>query len=406
MRNRLILFVAAMSVLAGAGPALAAADPADAAADVEFRGYFAESGAPVGVNDMEALVDEFPGFGFVALAEDPAEGADRFADDVLAASSARTVIVVSPGELGYVSHDFDDARLDAAADAAIDLFDRSYVEGFRRFAGQLPGEAASSSGGGRGLLIFLVIIVAVIGFFIWRSRQAGRRRATDHAAKLEELKTEIRKELGTAANEILDLEERVRISENDRARELYAEGAQGYAEFQAELEAADSFDEIHELGNKVDKVLWQLEAAEALIEGRAVPPEPVPEPLPTSQAPGRSQSRPSDLPPDLAIRRDRRPPIQAQEGSGGGFGSLGGLGTIAVILREMQRTTQRGRGPSRTRLGSGRSSGGGVQVPRFPGFGSGSSRRRSSSRTSGSRRSPSRSSGSRSRPKGRGRRRR
>lgn len=403
----MILLSAALALLAGTAPALAAADAADIAADVDFRGYYIDPGAPVDINEMEALVDEFPGFGFVVLAEDPPAGADVVANEVLFGSSARTVIVVSPRELGYVSDDFDDGQLDAAADNAIDLFDRSYVEGFRRFATELTGAGDASSGGaGSGLLVFLLIVVAVIGFLIWRARKAGERRASAHAAKLEELKSEIRNELGTAANEILALEDRVRMSENDRAQELYAAGARGYAEFQEELEAARSFDEIHELGNKVDMVLWQLEAAEALIEGREIPPEPVPESLPAPEAPP-AEPRRADLPPDLDLRRDRRPPLQPSGPGGGGFDSFGGLGAIAVILRELQRAGR----PARTPFGSGRSRGG-MQMPRFPGFGSGSgrrgpsgsSRRSSPRRSSGS--STSRSRGARSRPKGRGRRRR
>lgn len=421
MRYLTQLILCGVIMLAGASPVLAAAEPAEAAESVDFRGYYVEDGAPVDFGMMEQLVDEFAGqgFGFVALEQDPPGGADLFAEEVRQASSARTVIVVSSGELGFVSDDYDDAALDAAADAAIGLFDRSYGDGFRAFARELagvpavattsaggglttptvvpqPSPPASSGGGGGALLWLIVIVAAAVGFFVWRSRRSNQRRAELDSARLEALKDEVRKELGTAANEILELEDRVRVADNDRASELYAAGAQGYADFQETLDSATTPEEIHELGNQVDRVLWQLASAEAIIEGRDVPPEPVPEPFPEASTP---PGRRADLPPELDMRRERPRPAPSGRG-GGGLGSLGGLGAIAVIMREMQRASRsRPRAP-RVRVGR---SGSRIQVPQFPTTGrrtSGGAPRRRSSRSSAR-------SGSRpSRPKGRGRRRR
>jgi hypothetical protein len=401
-RTLSVLGLALALMVAGVTSAVAA-DAGEAAAAVDFRGYYIEDGAPADIDGMEDLAADFSGFGFVALDEDPTEGADLFAETVRQQSSARTVIVVSDGELGYVSDDFSNAELDQAADAAVGTFDRSYVDGFRRFAESLTG---SSDGGGG--TFFLIILLGIIGLIIWAVIRSKRKREVVHDERIDVLKEEIRGELGTAANEILELEDRVRVAENDQASEYFAQGSMDYAEFQEELETATTFEEIHTLGNKVDKALWQLEAAEALIEGREVPPEPTPEPLPVPDAPAQAGKK-IDLPPELQdMRRDRSPRIPPSGSSrgGGGFGSLGGLGAIAVILRQMQ---QAGPAPRRSRTPFGSSRGGSrVQMPRIPWGGNSRSSSRSSSPGSsgGSSRSSAPRPSSGSKPRGRGRRKR
>ncbi|MDH3500048.1 MAG: hypothetical protein OEM97_08000, partial [Acidimicrobiia bacterium] len=202
-RRSFPLVVTALVVVGFAQPVMAAAESSEAAEAVEFRGYFIEDGAPVDFDDMERLVSDFEGqgFGFVALDADPVDGADLYADEVRQASSARTIIVVSAGEIGYVSDDYGTVELNAAAGAAIGTFDTSYVEGFRRFANALagvpvaagaapgsittptvapqaqsePGGSAATGGGG-GFVAFLLIVVAIIGFFFWMSRRNKRKQ--------------------------------------------------------------------------------------------------------------------------------------------------------------------------------------------------------------------------------------
>ena len=421
--------LAAALVFVGVFPALAAAQSTDAAEAVDFRGYYVEGDA-ADIDAMERLSEDYSsaGFGFVALEDDPSGGADLFAAEVASASSASTVIVVSQGEIGYVSEVFEDAELDAAVDAAFDLFDRGYEEGFRRFASELSGvavatsvaaeaittptvapqaqsDAPEQSSGGGGFFVFFLIAAAVIGFIWWRSRKNKERVAAAREGQLELLKDEVRKEMSGAANEILELEDRIRVADDDRASELYAAGAQGYAEFQDQLERANTPEALHDLGNMVDKTLWQLEAAEAIIEGRDVPPEPEPEPFPEPQPPdGAEPRRRADLPPELDMRRAPRQRMpQAPRSRGGGLGSLGGLGSIAVILREMQRSSQTQSSRRRTGFGRRPSRSSEVQVPRLPGAPSGTRPR--SSRSSPDR-SGSTSPSSRGRIRGRGRRKR
>ena len=443
--TRLLAVLIGMLVFIAGVPAWAA-EPDEAAESVDFRGYYIEDGAPVEFDELESVADEFAarGFGFVALDEDPSGGADLFADQVRQMTDATTIIVVSDGEIGYVSDAFNDDQLDAAADEAIDLFDRSYAQGFERFASALVGvpvatstadgaittptvaanapssdgstAGSSGSGGGGGLFIFLLIIGAIVGFVIWMSRRSKQKRTDAYNDRVEDLKDEIRAEMSEAANEILELEDKVRVSDDDRAQDLYAAGAKGYADFQEKLDSATTFEDLHNLGNEFDRIQWQLEAAEAIVEGRDVPPEPTPEPLPAPEVPDASagSARPN-LPPELDMRRDRSQPIPpsrtpSRPRGGGALGSLGKLGSIAVILRELQRSGQMSSTRSRSRRGASSARGGssGVQVPRLPGSSSSSRRSggrsgsRSTSRTSS--RSSSRSSGSR--PKGRGRRKR
>ena len=106
--------------------------------DLGFRHYFIGEGAPVSVNEIEALVGAHPDVYFVALAETVDTGADQLAADLLELVGTGTVVVLSPDEVGAVSSQFDDASLSSALDVMVDQED-SYAVEFDQFAGALPG---------------------------------------------------------------------------------------------------------------------------------------------------------------------------------------------------------------------------------------------------------------------------
>ena len=193
-RSIAFLLLLSLVLFVPAGAAFAA-DPEDVADQVDPRGYYIE-GAVVDFEVMENLVARVTNsetrFYFVALADDPVEGTDEFAEEVLARlDQGATVIVISPGEIGARSDDFSSAELDQAADAAVGDADRSIEADFRVFAESLvavsAGTTATTSGlttttrgsaagessgsGGSGALIFLAILDSPVR----QTDQAGRR---------------------------------------------------------------------------------------------------------------------------------------------------------------------------------------------------------------------------------------
>ncbi len=376
--KRLAVLMATLTVsLAFALPAGATA-AATIIDELQLRGYYLDPGVDVDFSDMEQLVDAHPDVYFVALDADPTGGADLFATEVLTALGVEgTVIVVSPSELGARSTVVDDDTIDRAFDRSIDAFDRSYPEGFSIFAEVVVPEVAvptsqdssgetvapqaaadGSSSGGSGFRIFLIIILVIGGLIWWAIRRSRRSREQMMADRIDEVKAEIQAQLSEAANDVLELEDDVLLSDNQEAKELYYSGSAAYSEFQEKLASATSLAELDELAEGADLALWQLESAEALLEGREPPPKPEPRPEYQPPAPTTSAPRHPQLPEDLQLRRERRDQrgTRPRTRSAGG---LGGLGAAAVILRSLQQ----GRAPRPTSTRRAAQAPGRVQMP-------------------------------------------
>jgi hypothetical protein len=303
--HRLIIFLLLLiGFLLPAGAALAA-DPVDVADQVDPRGYYIEPGAAVDFAVMEDLVAAVSNnetrFYFVALADDPVEGADEFAEKVLTlVDQGATVVVISPGEIGARSDDFSDAELNRAADEAIGDDDRSYEADFRVFAESLvavpagatgtttalttttisssAGGSSANSGGGGGVFIFLAFVVGLMALVVFMTRRSAKNTQQASARRLAEAKREIAEQLDIIANEILDLADKVTLSEQDQAEEYFRTASATYQEAQDKLDKATNLAELERLSDELDTTRWQLEAAEAVVEGRPIPPEPADRP--------------------------------------------------------------------------------------------------------------------------------
>lgn len=293
-RSIAFLLLLSLVLFVPAGAAFAA-DPEDVADQVDPRGYYIE-GAVVDFEVMENLVARVTNsetrFYFVALADDPVEGTDEFAEEVLARlDQGATVIVISPGEIGARSDDFSSAELDQAADAAVGDADRSIEADFRVFAESLvavsAGTTATTSGlttttlgsaaggsSGSGALLFLAILIGVIVLVVVATRRSAKQAKLAADRRIEEAKAEIRGQLDVIANEILDLADQVTLSERDQAEEYFRIASATYQQALDRLEGATNLAELERLSDQLDTTRWQLEAAEAVVEGRPVPPEP------------------------------------------------------------------------------------------------------------------------------------
>lgn len=277
MRAIVLLVIGLQALLMQSALAVDTTSLADQAA---FRHYAIEEGAPVDVDAMEQLVTDLPdtpALYFVALVEDPPEGADTVARDILAALPGGTVVVVAPTDLGAVSSDFSDVQLGDALDAAIDLFDTSYVEGFRAFADSLasttPATVPSGSAGGGGLIpiAVVVVVIGIVAVAIWRGKRGDEKI---ERRRIEEVRNEIKTQLDAIANRIIELSDQVSVAANDEATEHYRAATATFDAAQDAFEAADTLAALEGLPDRLDRARWQLEAADAITEGRAVPPEP------------------------------------------------------------------------------------------------------------------------------------
>ncbi|MDF1595290.1 MAG: hypothetical protein P1T08_04210 [Acidimicrobiia bacterium] len=292
IRRSSLLVLVVLAVLA-AVPALAA-EPEDIAVELEFRNYAAEPGTSVDINALEELIVDVDAVGqgvyFVVLASDPTGGNDLFAARLLDLQLEGTVIVISPNEIGAASTVFEDAAVNDAVDSAYDKFlDRDDVGAFREFARDLPNSAqpatgstaavdepvpaSQSSGGGGGwfFLMFILLIVGGIGFMLWRN---SRRDEAVAEGRVDEAQDELKGQLDVIANEILDLSDRVTVAENEVALAHFRAASDTFSEVTDAAETATALADLEALSDRLDRARWQLEAAEALIEGREVPPEP------------------------------------------------------------------------------------------------------------------------------------
>src|SRR5688572_20206139 len=115
MRRTVLAVVAAtVAWCAAASPALGSVDEISVdqiADDLQFRNYYIAEGAPIAVNEMEALVCAHPDVYFVALDGSTDTAADQLAAELLDDVGTGTVVVLSADEVGAVSSAFDDATL-------------------------------------------------------------------------------------------------------------------------------------------------------------------------------------------------------------------------------------------------------------------------------------------------------
>jgi hypothetical protein len=445
--------VLSLFVLALAAPALAA-DEATVARSVDSQGFYLDPGVSITESEASRLVEHASFEGdlvyLVVLGDNPSGGPTIFADDISARVGEGLVVVASPESVGFSGDTtYGDLEIEDAIDQAnaVGGDDAEYLTAFiealtgvpvgepagtgsgvtttvasQQTSDEVTAPATEPSGGGSGFLLFIVI-AGGLGLLFWWFLRRSRKKAAQVPAPMSErivqARAVVQRQLDDVANDVLDLAEEVRVADNPQADEYYERASATYAAASDAFPDAKDAQSIIDLSQQLDEAIWQLDAAEALLDGNPVPPKPVKEriviePEPTVTVPERQQRRPT------YPSYERRPQRRSSYGGSGLFDILMGVGSVLA-------STRRGGGGLFGGLGgrSSRSRGGGLfgrrqQPPRQPSrstrstpgggmFGGvgrvdtdGSSSR--SSRSS-SKRSSSRSSRTRSRVRG-GRRRR
>lgn len=216
----------------------------------------------------------------VVLASDVGD-INAYADRILDQLFDATVLVLTPSEIAAVSNVYDSSAMDDALDASFATFDTDIALGVREFNASLSGAARTSTetgsgGSGWGLLLFLAGGGSLVGFLIWRSK---RKQEEALAEDLEEARAAVRLQVGSVANDILELSDRVTLAERDEVSSLYAKATATFAGIDKRLESAPGLSEIERLGEDLDEARWQLEVVEAKLDGRVPPAKPIDRPV-------------------------------------------------------------------------------------------------------------------------------
>jgi hypothetical protein len=238
--------------------------------------FYVEDGVDAPTDQMTDLVGTFPDFYFVALAEEVDDGAEALATELLDRLGEGTVVVLTPGEVGAISSVYDNAAMQAAFDNT--AFGGSYVDDFAAFASELSGQEPSPDTGDGGIGLIPILIgaglVGLVGFAIWRgNRQAKQGREN----LLAEARTEIRQQLDVIASQIVELADDPRVEADASAQDHYRQASETYQAAEGRLAAAATLPALEDLSDDLDHARWQLDATQALVDGKAPPPKPEPE---------------------------------------------------------------------------------------------------------------------------------
>ncbi len=436
MKRGVIYLLLVLGLLLSMVPAALAADSAEVAAVVAETGVFVEPGTTVSEGRVSEIVaalrDDGENISIVVLADEPTGGATTFADAVVNQLGQGVVLVLaaeSAGAAGFPER-YGEAQIDSAVDASLDgQTDEEAVELFAESllgAGVPADEPAASSsssgssgGGGGGLLVFLLLAGgALVAFLWWRSRQNKIKGPKLHP-KLAEAKEAVQEQINDVANDLIDMEGEVRVADNERVDEFYDGAGATYNEVTEKFPTANTPEAILELSNDLDEAIWQLDSAEAILDGKPLPDRPVPKTLPKPEPPQAPPPQPepdggSSLPPRPQYDRpsyDRRSTRRSSPAGPGLMEILMGMAGAMMASRGRRGT------PSRSAGGRSSRGGGGILRPGggLGGLGTTSGSRRvpppqfptvPSPRSSGSGPTASRTSGGRRRIRTGGKRRR
>lgn len=357
--------------------AMLAASPGEVVSELEAQGFYIESGSNA---SSEVVGDAVADAGFsggrlyvVVLSEEPASGAIFFADAVLDDLGSGTILTVAPESVGYASdnNSWTENELDEAVDASLDgTSDDDVVV---RFVESLTGGAvgggdsgSGDQGGSGGGLIWLLVFVGGLAalFFYLRSR-SQKTSATARAGRLEQFRTAAQGKLNEVANDILEMETEVTMSENTEVQQHYKSASAKYAEIVDKVGTVTDPEELLDLSYQLDVAIWELDVAEAYLDGKTPPKKPEPPKLETPQPqPGRRSGPVITTPTPPAY--DRRP--QRQSSPAGPD-----LGNILLALLAARGMGGGGNYSGRWTGGGGGSSGGGRRGggPRLGGGGGG-----------------------------------
>jgi hypothetical protein len=356
---------------------LIAATPGEVLPDLQANGYYIEPGSDASEQVVSDAVFEGRADGgrlyIVVLSEEPPGGAPTFADSTLDLLGEGYVLTVAPRTVGYAGDGtfWTADQMDRAVDVSLD--GGSDDEVVELFIAELTATGAPSGGGsgdegaagGGGFSIWWLLLLAGGGFAIWWFINS-RNEARNAAGRLDRTKKVAGDKLAEVANDILEMEDEVAATDNPEVKEHYQRASAIYSKAIQDNERADDLSEMLEVSRALDLAIWELDCAEAILDGKPKPPKPEPPKPVVPPAPAPGQTVP---PPPVGSSQtstyDRRP----QRQSGGSNDLL----TMLLAMAAMRNMGGRGGfgGGFGGWTGGGRSSGGGFRGGGFRGGGGG-----------------------------------
>jgi len=355
---------------------LIAATPGEALPGLEADGYFIEPGSDATEQVVSDAVFEGRADGgrlyIVVLAEEPPGGAPTFSDSTLdLLDGDGYVVTVAPQTVGFAGggtswtvdemNSAVDAALDGGSDdEVVEIFIATLVD--QPAGGGSGGDDSGSSGG--GIPWTWILLLGGGGFLLWWYFTNRSREMRSSAGRMAQVKEMAKEKLAEVANDILEMEDEVTTSENSEVKEHYQRASATYSQAMEDTEHATTVAEMMKVSEELDLAIWELDCAEALLDGKPKPPKPEPPPLETVTPP----QQPVPPAPTPSAGYDRRPERQS-----GGSNDM-----LSVLLTMMAMNSMRGGGGFG---GSWTGSGGGA--PRPPTGGGGFGRIRGGGRRRG-----------------------
>lgn len=324
----LAALLVAMMTLVIVAPAASAQNFDEVVRSLERDGYYIEPGADGSNSRFEALVREGDRTNETWYFVSMADSVDStFADDIRASVSPQGNVLVF-----FFDGEFENVQIATAAsesveDRALAPFDGAWTDpedfmsdvvteyssitgGSTSTGSTTTGSSGSSSSGssGSGFPWLLVgVPVALVGGFWFMSRSSKKKKSTAELENAQKIRAELQTELDELANDVIVLSGPVDLSEKKDAITHYREATDTYLDISDELPDVDKLKdadlrELSELGARVAHARWQMDAAEAILDGDPIPEKPKVEPPP----PPKRQIQPE-------VRERRRSEMQRRQ---------------------------------------------------------------------------------------------
>jgi hypothetical protein len=270
---------------------LMAATPNEVVPELETNGYYIEPGSAASEQVLSDAVFEARSDGgrlyLVVLSEEPGGGATTFSDSVLDELGTGYVVTVAPETVGFAGDGsfWSVDEMNAAIDASLDGgSDDQVVELFiAELTGTsvVPAPGEEEVGGGGSGWVWLLLLGGGALLVMGLMRSGSKKRVELATGELEKVKTMAKEKLAQIANDIIEMEDEVELSDNPEIKAHYQKASTTYTQVLARTEATPSAQEMIEVIRDLDSAIWELDAAEALLDGKPVPEKPkAPEPKP------------------------------------------------------------------------------------------------------------------------------
>jgi hypothetical protein len=335
---------------------LIAATPDEVVPELEASGYYIEEGSDASEQVVSDAVFEGRADGgrlnVVVLSDEPSGGAPTFSDSVLDRLDGEGyVLTVAPETVGWAGDGtfWTAEEMNAATESS--LSGGSDEEVVERFVATLTdqaagggGEPGTGEGAGGGIPIVWVLLIggAIVAVWVFASRRSRQGQMAEWMEKVKQLAKE---KLDAVANDILEMEDEVAVSDHPEVKGHYQRASAMYSQAIEDTDRATTIKEMLDVSEELDLAIWELDCAEALLDGKPLPAKPKPPPdepvlPPAPSTPEGHGALPTSVP-GTVDQFDRRPQRQssgssemmtmlltmmAMRGMGGrgGYGGFGG----------------------------------------------------------------------------------